>query len=112
MSEENADAALKEMDAFLELYGGLTLPEGYSAWDAYRDFRNTFLESDHGRRTLKVLMDDCFMRKSTLLGRPIDSLRVAAAEGQRNVILKIFNTMLEEPKEKPDRQNVTGQEQE
>ena len=102
---------MASIDQHLDLLSSLTLPESYPAIDAYRDFRNTFLESEHGRRTLKQILEWGNINKPTAFGVPLDTHRTMQGEGARVLCLKIMDTMMVEPPQEQPTQQVTRSEE-
>lgn len=90
---------------FSELSKSYTGPE-YTEMDRYRDFRELFLGSDRGKRVLWQLMGFGHMFRSTAALAAHDTNRAFFHEGERNVALRIFNTVHVEPKAKPARANT------
>ncbi len=92
------------MDEELEVMSELSLPVEYSELDRYKDFRLVFLETDEGRRVLKQILTWGRLLRSFPMKSPNDPYLDAKLEGGRNLALRIFNTMLAEPKEQPKSQ--------
>ena len=97
-------------DEFLDLFVDVAREEEYSKLDQYRDFKEVFLGDERGRRVLKQILTWSNIAKAHPTGSPIDPSKVMISEGQRNLALRILVTMLEEPKERPDKQNVRSTE--
>lgn len=99
-------------DEQLEVLAAISIPEDYDALDRYQDFQKVFLDTDQGRRVLKQILSWGGLLNSHLLQRPpIDPWTIVAREGQRNLAIKIFRVMLEEPKKKPEQQKTQDTEE-
>ncbi len=96
---EDIDAA----QAF-DLIAALPSAEGYSPDDKYRDFRQVLLGSDAGKRVLREILTWTHTLRSSVIGRPIDPYLTHVHEGERNIGIKLQNTLLFEPKAKPQMQ--------
>jgi hypothetical protein len=96
----------KVVDEFLDIFADVALDEEYSEIDQYRDFREVFLNSDKGRKVLKLILTWAHIAKQHPTGFPVDQNNIMLSEGQRNLALRILSTMLKEPRERPDKQNV------
>ena len=100
------------MDEYLEILADLSMPEDYDPLDRYNDFRKVFLETEQGRRVLRQVLGWGHLLKSHLImPRPIDPYAILAAEGERNLALRIFSVMLVEPSERPDKQTTAPKEE-
>ncbi len=102
-----------KMDEYLELLADLSVPgEDYDPIDRYNDFRKVFLETEQGRRVLRQILGWGSLLKSHLvrMPHPIDPYAVVAREGERNLALRLFATMLVEPSKKPDGQTTKSKE--
>ena len=100
------------MEEYLEILAELSVPEDYTPLDRYSDFRKVFLETDQGRRVLRQILGWGHLLKSHLvMSRPIDPYAILAAEGERNLALRIFSVMLVEPPERPDKQTTVSKEE-
>ncbi len=89
------------IEEVLEDFGFLHDPNR-TKLDKYRDFRKVFLGSDEGRRVLHdILTFGHIYRSSAVRGDPYETSR---REGERNIALKILETIHKEPKEQPTKQ--------
>ena len=95
------------MDEELEVMAELSIPEEYSELDQYNDFRSVFLETDQGRRVLKLILSWGRVLKS----HPVPPEIATRYEGRRELALRIFHAMLTEPKEKPQVQSRRPQQE-
>lgn len=104
MSEPQDESA--ERDALLmEAATSLTAAGGYTDMDRYRDFRLVFQGSEEGKRVFRELLAWGHMFRTSMTGAPVDPLRLAFREGERNIALRLLNAISTEPKAKPDRAN-------
>ena len=96
------------MDEFLEILADLSIPGEYDEIDRYNDFRKVFLETEQGRRALRQILAWGHLLKSHLvrMPHPIDPYAILGFEGERNLALRIFSTMLVEPIKKQDKQTT------
>jgi len=78
--------------------------ERYSKKDLYHDFRRTFMGTDEGRRVLRQILDWGHMLKPGIAGNPIDPYGMAVQNGERNLALKIFSAVHNEPPEHSGKQ--------
>lgn len=78
----------------------------YTEIDRYRDFRELFLGSDRGKRVLWQLMGFGHMFRSTAALAGHETNKAFFHDGERNVALRIFNTVHVEPKARPTRANA------
>jgi len=101
---------VSSIDEYIEILADLWLAEDYDPIDRYNDFRDVFLKSDQGRRVLKQILSWGRLSRSTAVGNPIDSLRMALGEGERNLVLQILAVMLVEPSKKLRKQTVVEKE--
>jgi len=82
----------------------------YAPLAVYRDFRAVFLGSEQGKRVLyEILSLGHMFASSPALGR-FDTNRTFFAEGERNLAIRIFGNVNNEPKDIPDRQVSTDPE--
>lgn len=86
---------------YAELHAAFPGKGKYTELDRYRDFRAVFLSTDQGRRVLHQIFTWCHMDHSSLTGSPIDSSAVVAAEGERNIGIRILTALNHEPSEQP-----------
>ena len=84
----------------------LPSPEGYTAMDRYRDFRQLFMGSEQGTRVLReILAWGHMFRPGFSAGGPIDPYRLSIHEGERNMALRLLGTINSEPVTKPAQVN-------
>lgn len=71
--------------------------ERYTDTDRYRDFRQTFMDTPHGRRVLYQLIETGHVFTPTLVPGDPDTTR--NNEGQRSLVLEILSVLSAEPAE-------------
>ena len=76
----------------------------YSKKDRYHDFRRTFMETEETRRVLSEILSWGHLLRPSVQGAPIDPYLMAVHEGERNIALKLLNTVHNEPPEPPAKQ--------
>lgn len=94
------------MDEYLAMLAELSIPEDYHPNDRYHDFRKVFLETDEGRRVLKLILSWGHMLNSHAIGKPVDANRILLSEGGRNLALRILAVMMVEPPVKQTKQST------
>ena len=94
------------IDEYLEILADLSIPEDYDPVDRYNDFRKVFLETEQGRRVLKLILAWGHLLRSHPMSNPIDPYLTERSEGGRNLALKIFAIMLVEPPKRQDKQTT------
>ncbi len=77
----------------------------YTDVDRYRDFRQLFLGSEQGKRVLWQMLGWGHVFRSSAAMAGHDTNRTLFHEGERNLALRLFNTIHVEPKERPTRAN-------
>jgi hypothetical protein len=87
----------------LDELAALPSTDGYSAKDRYHDFRRIFMGSDEGRRVMAEILSWGRLMQPWGFSSPIDPYQMALREGQRNIALKLLDTVLREPPERPER---------
>ena len=98
---------MASMDDYLNALSNVDIPDGYDKMDIHRDFRRVFLDSAEGRRVLKIILTWGYFNKTTVPQRPgnLDLGGMAMKEGERNLALKIWAAIVEEPDDaKPEKQ--------
>lgn len=92
---------MTDLDAVLEELGAAGHVR-YDPLDRYREFRETFLADDRGRRVLNEILSLAHVnRPSVTARRPIDALEVMVREGERNMALAILAILHTEPPDRP-----------
>ena len=80
--------------------------KNYTPLDRFKDFRQLFLGSEQGRRVLwQILAWGHMFASSTALAQH-DSNKTFTLEGERNIALRIFAAIHQEPKPLPTRANT------
>ncbi len=77
--------------------------EGYTNFDRFRDFRAVFLTSDQGKRVLNEILMWTGLFAKTISSNPVDSYASHIRMGERNIGVKLIETLNLEPVQKPDR---------
>jgi hypothetical protein len=98
----------EETATFFEAISTNPLPSGYTAMDAYRDFRKVMLGSDEGKRVFWQFLSRAHFFRSSIALRPgpIDTNDVLRNEGERNMGIWLLNMVTHEPQgERPTRAN-------
>ena len=89
-------------DPTLETLASLPAAEGYTPNDRWQDFRKLFT-TDEGKRALREILSWCHLLKPSIIGSPIDPYLMAIREGERNIGLRLLDTINKEPRLKPER---------
>ena len=87
----------------LSKLASLPSTKGYPLKDRFHDFRRLFTGSAEGQRVLAEILSWGHMLQPSSFGNPIDPYLLAIFEGERNLALRLFATINNEPKEKLQR---------
>lgn len=88
----------------IDFLAGLPATKNYLPREKYQDFRTVLMGTDAGKRVLREILSWGGLFRPTVLGTPIDPYRMAVREGQRNLALKLLDTVHNEPPERPAKQ--------
>ncbi len=100
--------SMEQTDAKFNILAELSLPPDYDEVQIYKDFNETFLASEAGRRVLKLLFNWSSLTRMNILPYPVCSHTLAMCEGKRTLGIKIWETLTNEPKpeNKPEQQTT------
>jgi hypothetical protein len=99
---EDLAAGIDDTGRFFETVNALPSGDTYTEMDRYRDFRRVFLDTEEGRRVFRTLLQWGHMfRTSMPPGHVADPLKLAFSEGERNLALRMVDTINREPRSRP-----------
>lgn len=104
MSEETTE----ETAGLFNVVSSLPAPAEYAEADRFRDFRTVFMGSDEGKRVLREILRWTHQsRPSFAVAGPIDPYRTHIHEGERNIGLRLIDTLTRQPRpQRPRRANT------
>lgn len=88
-----------DIEGFLEDLSRAALGPRYTETDRWRDFRRVFLDTVEGRRVLHQILGWCHQFGSSYVVG--DAYATHFHEGERNVGIRIFAALNEEPVKRP-----------
>lgn len=101
---DDQQPSAEEVESLLVAMANRPNPGQYTAIDKYRDFRAVF-GTEQGRRVLYEILAWGHMFRPSILGAPIDPYLTHVHEGERNIALRLLNTISKEPVTPPTEAN-------
>lgn len=85
----------------LDFLASLPSTTGYTPNDRFHDFRRVLNGSAEGKRVLAEILSWGHMLRPDVISSPIDPYHSHILIGERNLALRLFATVNNEPKPKP-----------
>jgi len=100
-TQDDIEGGPSDISGHMGVVLGLPPKSDYTKADRYRDFRKVFMETPEGQRVLRELFEWGHMFRANIAARPIDPYLTHFLEGERNIALRVLNTLAKEPTDIP-----------